>query len=178
MVALIFLAIGLICGAVGRILLLTAAFRVSVWWGLGIFLPFGPLLFRLSHPELAPLSRIFRLAALPCLLIYFVRQPNLLSTFNYDKFFKSAHATAAPANHYSMEAKPEVQIPNLEERRAANAREIERLQAVSEKLRLQKRDLLNSDTEGNLVYNIEIAKFNAAAKNAIAERDALEKIQK
>src|ERR1700737_2734994 len=77
--ALIFLAISLVCAVIGRILLINAAFGVSVWWGLGVFLPFGPLLFRLSYPDLAPLSRKFRLAVLPCILVYFILRPASLS---------------------------------------------------------------------------------------------------
>src|SRR5256885_14054939 len=84
--ALIFLAIGLVCIFVGRILLIGAAFGVSVWWGLGIFLPFGPLIFRLSYPDLAPLSRTFRLIALPCILAYFVFRPG---PPDYGKLFRS-----------------------------------------------------------------------------------------
>jgi hypothetical protein len=64
---------------IGRILLIRAAFGLSVWWGLGIFLPFGPLLFRLNYPDLAPLSKTFRLIALPCILAYFVLRPASLS---------------------------------------------------------------------------------------------------
>ena len=74
-VSLVFLGIGVVCILIGRILLLSAAFGVSVWWGLGIFLPFGPLVFRLSYPDLAPLSKMFRLLALPCILAYFVLRP-------------------------------------------------------------------------------------------------------
>ena len=42
--------------------------------------------------------------------------------------------------------------PTLEERRATNAKEFERLHGVEEQLRLRKRDLLHSDTEGNRLY--------------------------
>ncbi len=63
--------------------------------------------------------------------------------------------------------------PNLAERRTANAREFERLRAWSEKLRLQKRDLLHSDAEGNLVYNIELAQFSTALEKATAEKAQL-----
>ena len=40
-------------------------------------------------------------------------------------------------------------------------------------MRLQKRDLLHSDAEGNLVYNIELAQYNAALEKANAEKNAL-----
>src|SRR6266446_4493784 len=88
---------------IGRILLIGAAFGVSVWWGLGIFLPFGPLLFRLSYPDLAPVSRTFRLVALPCILGYFVLRPASLSGSHFDQFFKHKEVPSAPANHYGLE---------------------------------------------------------------------------
>ncbi len=173
MAALIFLAIGLVCAVIGRILLINAAFGVSVWWGLGVFLPFGPLLFRLSYPDLAPLSKKFRLATLPCILAYFILRPPSLSGSHHE-FFHLPQLPSAPAEHYGLEKVTQaVKAPNLEERHAANAREFERLRAWSEKLRLQKRDLLHSDAEGNLVYNIELAQYNAAVEKANAEKNAL-----
>jgi len=172
--ALVFLAIGLLCSLIGRILLIRAAFGVSVWWGLGIFLPFGPLLFRLSYPELAPLSRTFRLVALPCILAYFVLRPGPLSASHFDEFFKHKEVPAAPANHYGFEkiAKA-IAAPSLEQRRAINATELERLTAWSQALRLKKRDLLHSDTQGNIAYNAEVAEYNAALVKATAEKNAL-----
>src|SRR5256885_16061256 len=117
--ALIFLAIGLVCIFVGRILLIGAAFGVSVWWGLGIFLPFGPFLFRLSYPDLAPLSRTFRLIALPCFLAYFALRPGPLSASTLDQFFKQKEVPSAPANHYSFEkVSKAITAPSLEQRRA------------------------------------------------------------
>jgi hypothetical protein len=169
--ALIFLAIGLLFTLIGRILLIGAAFGVSVWWGLGIFLPFGPLLFRLSYPDLAPLSRTFRLVAVPCILAYFVLRPG---TPNYDKFFKHNPVPSAPANHYGLEKVSKViAAPSLGERREANAKEVQRLTAWSEALRLKKRDLLHSDVEGNRSYNAEVAEYNTALTKATAEHDAL-----
>ena len=158
---------------IGRVLLLRAAFGVSVWWGLGVFLPFGPLLFRLSHPDLAPLSRKFRLAVLPCLLGYFVlRGPTNAS--QYDKFFKHKPVPSAPANHYGLEKITKtVRPPTLDERRVANARELERLTAWSEALHLKKRDLLHSDVAGNEAYIVELAQYNAALTKATAEKNTL-----
>jgi hypothetical protein len=170
-VALVCLAVGLVCVLIGRILLVKAAFGVSVGWGLGIFLPFGPLLFRLSYPDLAPLSRTFRLIALPCILAYFVLRPG---PPNYDKFFKQKSVPEAPANHYGLEkvSKP-VAAPSLDQRRAINATELERLTEWSQALRLKKRDLLHSDTQGNIAYNAEVAEYNAALAKATAEKNAL-----
>ena len=157
---------------IGRILLIGAAFGVSVWWGLGIFLPFGPLLFRLSYPDLAPVSRTFRLVALPCILGYFVLRPASLSGSHFDQFFKHKEVPSAPANHYGLE-KIAIAAPSLEERRAVNVKELERLTGWSEALRLKKRDLLNSDVQGNIAYNAEVAEYNAALAKATAEKNSL-----
>ena len=159
---------------IGRILLIGAAFGISVGWGLGIFLPFGPLLFRLSYPDLAPLSRTFRLVALPCILAYFALRPGPLSGSHFDQFFKHKEVPSAPANHYGLEtvSKP-IAAPGLHERRVANAQEFERLTAWSEALRLKNRDLLHSDVQGNLAYNAEVVEYNAALTKAMAERSAI-----
>ena len=170
MAALICLGIGLVCILIGRILLIGAAFGVSIWWGLGIFLPFGPLIFRLNYPDLAPLSKTFRLIALPCILAYFVLRPG---PPNYDKFFKHNPVPSAPANHYGLETiSKAIAAPSLDQRRAANAKEFERLTAWSEALRLKKRDLLHSDVQGNIAYNAEVAQYNAALAKATAEKNA------
>ena len=63
--------------------------------------------------------------------------------------------------------------PTLDQRRAANARELERLRDVNEQLKLRKRDLLHSDTEGNHVYAIDLASYNDALAKVTAERNAL-----
>ena len=170
MVAFIFLALGIVLILIGRILLIGAAFGVSVWWGLGIFLPFGPLLFRLSYPDLAPLSRTLRLFALPCIFAYFILRPGPISGSHYDQFFKRKDVSAAPANHYAIEKIAQV---NAEGRRAANEREFQRLSAWSEALRLKKRDLLRSDVQGNIAYNAELEQYNAALVKATAEKEAL-----
>ena len=174
MAALICLACGLLCILVGRILLIKAAFGVSVGWGFGIFLPFGPFLFRLSYPDLAPLSRTFRLIALPCFLAYFVLRPGPMSASQFDKFFKHKEVPAAPANHYGLEKVAKaIAAPSLDQRRAINATEFDRLTEWSQALRLKKRDLLHSDTQGNIAYNAEVAEYNAALAKATAEKNAL-----
>jgi hypothetical protein len=171
MVSLVFLVVGLVCILIGRILLIGAAFGVSVWWGLGIFLPFGPMLFRISYPDLAPLSRTFRLIALPCILAYFVLRPGPPS---YDKFFKQKPVPSAPANHYALEKISKViAAPNLEKRRDANAKEFQRLAAWNQALKLKKRDLLRSDVQGNIFYDAELEQYNAALAKATAEKQAL-----
>ena len=172
--ALVFLAIGLVCVLIGRILLIRAAFGISVWWGLGIFLPFGPLLFRLSYPDLAPLSKTFRLLALPCVLAYFVLRPGPLSGSHLDQFFKHKEVPSGPSNHYGLEKSlQKAQAPSLADRRLANDREFERLNAWYAALRLKKRDLLHSDVAGNEAYMVELAQYNAALKKATDERNSL-----
>jgi hypothetical protein len=172
--ALIFLALGLLCILIGRILLIRAAFGISVWWGLGIFLPFGPLLFRLNYPDLAPLSKTFRLIALPCILAYFVLRPGAMSGSQFDKFFKHKEVPSGPANHYGLEkAFRKAPAPSLADRRLANNREFERLNAWYAALRLKKRDLLHSDVAGNEAYMVELTQYNAALKKATDERNSL-----
>jgi hypothetical protein len=174
MAAFAILGVGILCILIGRILLIGAAFRVSVWWGLGIFLPFGPLFFRLSYPEMAPLSRKFRLAGLPCLLVYFMMQPGLPSLPHRFNRPQNSQVPSAPANHYAMEKRS----VNLEQRRAASAREFARLNAWSQALKLRKRDLLHSDVEGNRTYNNELQQYTAALSKATAERSALDQLNK
>jgi hypothetical protein len=161
---------GLVCALIGRILLIGGAFSVSVWWGLGVFLPFGPMLFRLNHPDVAPSSRYFRLAVLPCLLAYFLLQPSAFSKLHRHDILKSAQASPVPANHYGLE---QISQSALEQRRVANERECQRLNAWSEALRLKKRDLLRSDVQGNVAYQAERAQFEAALAKANAEKKAL-----
>jgi hypothetical protein len=176
---LVFLVIAVICALIGRILLIGAAFSVSVWWGVGVLLPFGPLLFRLSYPDVAPLSRKFRLAVAPCVLLYVVLGPGSLSGLQHRAaLLTSAHQSAAPANHYATEPAAKIKTENLDDRIAANARELDRLRAWCDQLLFKKRDLLASDAEGNLAYSIEATKYNEAVKKALAERDQLAALKK
>jgi len=114
------------------------------------------------------------LVALPCILAYFVMRPG---PPNYDKFFKHKSdkpVASAPANHYGLEKVSKVVAPpTVEQRRAINATELERLTAWSQTLRLKKRDLLHSDVQGNLAYNAEVAEYNAALAKATAEKSAI-----
>ena len=63
--------------------------------------------------------------------------------------------------------------PTLDRRRAANATELERLRGVEAELKLRKRDLLHSDSEGNRIYAIDLASYNEALAKATAEKTAL-----
>jgi len=132
------------------------------------------LLFRLNYPDLARLSKTFRLIALRCLLAYFVLRPGELSGSNFDKFFKHKEVPSGPANHYGLEKAPQkAPVPSLVNRRLANNRELERLNAWSAALRLKKRDLLHSDVAGNEAYMVELTQYNAALKKATDERNSL-----
>jgi uncharacterized protein YccT (UPF0319 family) len=96
---------------------------------------------------------------------------------NYDKFFKHKQdkpVASAPANHYGLEKITRtISASSLDERRVANAKELERLTAWSQALRLKKRDLLRSDVQGNIAYNAEVAEYNAALTKATAEKSAI-----
>lgn len=73
MLAVVFLAAALICSLVGRILLVGAAFGVSTGWGMTVlFVPFGPLFFRLNYRELAYPTRYWRMATGPLMMLFFV----------------------------------------------------------------------------------------------------------
>jgi hypothetical protein len=189
--ALIFLGIGLLCAIIGRILLIGAAFGVSVWWGLGVFLPFGPLFFRLNYPELARASRMFRVATVPCLLLYLVCSPGLNPTAYYRHKIKRSYPPPPDATGYALESAPQrtkpgakssgpqVELsPTIAERRAANAAEFEHLEVWNEKLRLRKRDLLHSDTDGNRAYELELSQYEAALVRANLEKAALAELPK
>jgi hypothetical protein len=183
--AFVFLIIGLGCAIISRILLTIAACQVSVGWALGVWLPFGPLLFRLSYPDSARSSMLFRFATLPCLFLYFVLGPGP----SYRHQLWQGTQTGTAPGRYALEtgnqkgkksksSNPAVdRQPSIEERRMENFREFQRLQAWSEALKLRKRDLLHSDTEGNRAYEIELVQYNAALAKANAEKDALARLK-
>jgi hypothetical protein len=71
--AVVFLIAVVLCSFIGRALLIEAAFGVSVRWGFTVlFVPFGPLLFRLNYRELAYPTRYWRMAVGPLMLLFFV----------------------------------------------------------------------------------------------------------
>jgi hypothetical protein len=181
MVSLMFLGLAIVCALISRILLLIAAINISAGWAFGVFLPFGPLFFRLNYPDEARNSYIFRVATLACFFGFIIYQPR--TTWHLPKM----HPTAASPRlsrqtlGYAMEKPgPKVagtQAPaptlTLEKRRADNATELERLHGIEAELKLRKRDLLHSDTEGNRVYAIDLASYNEALAKATAEKNAL-----
>ena len=182
MLALVLLGVAVVCALISRVLLVTAAIRISIWWTLRVLLPFGPMFFRLSYPEEARRSMLFRYATLICFaaylatgtspkLAYYKRRmphpqpPRQTEPAGYALEKVSAKtATTAPT------PKP---TPSLDERRAANAKQFEQLRKAAEALRIRKRDLLHSDIEGNRQYVVDLAVYNQELANATTERTAL-----
>jgi len=180
-VSLVFLGLAIVCALISRILLVIAAIDISGWWALGVFLPFGPLFFRLNYPEQARNSYLFRVATLLCIFGFVVMRPGLtLSKHNDHRTTSSPQRSKQPVG-YAMEKPGSLKsanvaarmTPSLEQRRAVNATEFERLGGLEEQLRLRKRDLLHSDTESNRVYAIDLASYNDALAKATAEKNAL-----
>jgi hypothetical protein len=181
MVALVFLGLAIVCALISRILLLIAAIDISVWWALGVFLPFGPLFFRLNYPEEARNSYLFRVATLLCVFGFVISQPRMTLHMPKIRPTKATPRLSKQPVGYAMEkpgrkvagtAMP-APIPTLADRRAANATELERLRGVEAELKLRKRDLLHSDTEGNRVYAIDLVSYNEALAKTTAEKNAL-----
>src|ERR1044071_7530153 len=182
MVALVFLLLGVLCGLIARGLLITAAFGISKKWGFGVFFPFGPLFFRLSYPDEARRARMFQLATLPCLFLYVMTSNEMLPSTRVGLVKmgppeKQYYALAAGSYSFKIAGfgseKAAGNQPSVEERRAANDKEFQRLRQVSEELRVRKRDLLNSDTEGAKAYNKMAEDYNAALDKFNAEKFAL-----
>ena len=187
MLPVVLLSLCLISALISRMLLVQAAFRFNLWWGLGIFVPFGPMFFRLCHPEEARKARIFGLAALALAFFYALSAPSIVPTNRFG-MPKSVHGEASKSkgfslpfkNHLFFGAKPTpapsptaAPTPTLQERLLANERELAQLREWNEQLRLKKRDLLHSDVDGNRQYEVELASYNAAYARAVAERTTL-----
>lgn len=182
MAALACLIIGVACSLISRALLFKAAWGVSKGWGFGVLVPFGPLLFRLNYADEARPSFLFRLATLPCFFLYVLLGPG--PVLKHD-IWKSTHISLQPGGYSLEKAKtplkkaaappgPTVQLtPSAEERRLTNTREFERLRTWGQALHLRKRDLLHSDTAGNVAYATELAEYNAAVAKANAEKSLL-----
>jgi hypothetical protein len=174
--AIVLLAIAVLCALISRALLVIAAASIGGWWVLGVLLPFGPLFFRLSYPDEARRSVHFRYATLVCFAAYLIIGPAPTFGFRRHKDFKVTSPELRPAMGYATEkkaAKP-VATPSLELRRAVNAQDFESLRKWAEQLRLRKRDLLHSDTEGNRQYAADLALYSDALAKANAERAALD----
>ena len=183
MVSLVFLGLAIACALISRILLLTAAANISAGWAFGLFLPFGPLFFRLNYPEEVRNSYLFRVATLLCVFGFVISQPRM--TLHLPKIHSTAvsprlskqtvgYAMEKPGTSKKVTRSPTpARAPTLEQRRAANATELERLRGIEAELKLRKRDLLHSDTEGNRIYAIDLASYNETLAKATAEKNAL-----
>jgi hypothetical protein len=181
MVSLIFLGLAIVCALISRILLLIAAINISAGWAFGVFLPFGPLFFRLNYPEEARNSYLFRVATLLCIFGFVVMRPGMSfsprgshrTIFSPQAKQTVGYAMEKPGSSKKTNAAAVAPTPSVEQRRAANAAELERLRGVEAELKLRKRDLLHSDTEGNRVYATDLASYNDALSKATAEKNAL-----
>ena len=181
MLSLVFLGLAIVCALISRVLLLIAAIDITVWWAMGVFLPFGPLFFRLNYPEQARNSYLFRVATLLCIFAFVVLRPGLSLSMHNDHHTASFPQRPSQPLGYAMEkavaskkantASPVT--PSVEQRRTANATELERVRGIEEQLRVRKRDILRSDTEGNRLYAIDLASYNEALAKATAEKNAL-----
>lgn len=187
MTPLIFLGLGMLCGLIARILLITAAFGISKKWGFGVFFPFGPMFFRIKFPDEARRARMFQLATLPCIFIYIMMSPEMIPSTRVafarvgppgqERLALVAGSHIFKFGGYASESAPQ-KSASLAERRLANGREFERLRLWSEKLRLRKRDLLHSDEEGALAYNRDATDYNAALDKANSEKFSLAMLTK
>src|SRR5438874_382281 len=184
MIALVCLTIAVVCAIISRILLLIAALDISVWWAVGVFLPFGPLLFLLSYPDAARSSYLFRLGTFGCVFLYIVLGPGAFVS----PLHKHRSAVTPGQKGYASEfiskifrrtsSETKTEHRTAEERQTANEREFERLNRWNQSLQTRKRDLLRSDAEGNQAYDIDLQEYNAALAAANAEKLALAKVSK
>ena len=180
MTPLIFLGLAVLCGLIARILVITAAFGISKPWGFGVFLPFGPMFFRMKYPDEVRRARLFQLATLPCIFVYIIISPELIPSTRValarigppgqEKLALIAGSHTFTFGGYGSEPASQKSVT---ERRQANASEFERLRLWSEKLRARKRDLLNADEAGALAYNRDATEYNTALDKANAEKWAL-----
>ena len=158
-----------------------AALDISIWWALGVFLPFGPLLFRLNYPEAARSSYLFRVATLVAVFLYVVLGPGAFVSPLHKR-----HASVTPAQKgYASELVSKIfkrtssgttaDNRSMQERQAANNREFERMNRWNESLQKRKRDLLHGDVAGNEAYNVDLREYMDALAAATAEKQALVK---
>jgi len=103
--------------------------------------------------------------------------PGSTASFYLRKTHASVPTQSKEANGYATERSDDADDTKTpvssEDRRAANAKELERLAKWSEDLKLKKRDLLRSDVQGNKEYEAELAEYSEALTKATTEREAL-----
>jgi len=198
MLPLVLLSLALASALISRFLLIKAAFGVGPWWGFGVLLPFGPIVFRLKYPAEAKQAWIFSVATLGLILASVLASPQILPAARagltksvnsgkgkwhipFASYFLGHSKPAIGSNIFDpskpkdLSAPKPAPTPSVEERRQSNSKELADLRAWNERLKLKKRDLLHSDTEGNRMYAIEVESYNAAVNKATAERTALSK---
>ena len=175
MLPLIVLFVGVMCAMLSRIMIFLPALNISWGWAVGVWLPFGPLFFRRSFPNEARPSTGFRVAGLLLILlsIGLASRTGMNLGFLLRTYANRASFSIHQPNGFAMERPAEQHTPTLEERRAANAKELERLAKWNAELRLKKRDLLRSDIEGNRAYDAELARYNAELAKATSEKNEL-----
>lgn len=198
MLPLVLLSLALASALISRFLLIKAAFKINLWWGIGIFIPFGPMVFRLKYPAEAKQAWLFSVATLGLTLGYVLASPQILPdaraglaksgnsakskwNFHLGSYFFGRSKPAIGSNIFDpskpkdLSAPKPAPTPSLDERRQTNSKELADLRDWNQRLKLKKRDLLHSDTEGNRMYAIEVDSYNAAVNKATAERAALSK---
>lgn len=182
MFSLIALVIGSLCALTSRAMLVVAAFTVSFWWGLGIFLPFGPAIFRHTYPDQSHWSKKVGFATLPCFALYIMlggfspmtqSSANRFSIMDPSPLVAYAKEHKAPTSRTQKAAPAPAATPSLEARRDANVKEFEGLRKWGDALRLRKRDLLRSDIEGNRSYDLDFTLYNDALAKATAQRSVI-----
>lgn len=98
MLPVVFLVAAIACALIGRFLLVTTAFGVSTGWGFTVLLaPFGPLIFRMKHRELAHPTRYWRMATGPLLLLFFLNGGSVSSVTSLLKSNKQGATEEASA---------------------------------------------------------------------------------
>ena len=169
---------------ISRIMLFVAAVRISAGWALGVWLPFGPLCFRRTFPDQSRASAPFRTLTILCFGIYVLLGLGSKSIPYLRNPQASAPTESPQATGYAIERSDDSEDSedseksakthvSLGDRRAANAKELDRLAKWSEDLKLKKRDLLRSDIQGNKDYEGELAEYTEAFTKATAERESL-----
>jgi hypothetical protein len=117
--AIVFLVAAMACSLLGRILLVNAAHSVSTrWLFIVLFVPFGPLAFRLQYPELARPTRYWRLATGPLMLLFFLNGGNAESFRSLKDLGKPNSVQAAAGNtdfHLPVPKKVVASIPKSDE---------------------------------------------------------------
>jgi len=95
-----FLLVALLCSLVGRLMLMRAAWSISIQWGLTVLaVPFGPFFFRLKHKDLAQAGSYWRLATVPLIACFFFAGGDAsMSELNDLKFWEKKSAEVVEAS--------------------------------------------------------------------------------